>query len=438
MLSPMGATYGAYTAALSYTPFADLSARLVGAWIHFTPTITDGGAPRPMTFTLSFTGSASNLGKLPASDALARFEVLSGEGGAVVFSRDATYTVPARFQGVVDLQRLTTKLDLPGHYVLRLGLDPEGRFDDPRPWNNVATTTLDLRPDLAPIGLRYQLVGAPVHSASLVLTASVRNQGAWSSPAVSVAVYLERWPEGSQVESRGLSLPPLAIGAEVEQSVHLTRPAPDHELYRLVFVVDGEGRLPEQNEDNNQNEVLVPLAVSGTLVPTSETVLTSTSGALQFVFPAGSVRRPVEIRYVPFWPAEWEIGVLQASSAAFSLTAVLDDRSVPLAFAGPVSVTWRYRAADVRGLDEAQVRLFVLAGDERWYDAACRPYRRDPQQRRLSVAICRTGRFVSGVRYDLFLPYAPPQALLPHTNATSLWPAPDNGGPRSPLLSPLP
>jgi hypothetical protein len=437
-LSLMGATYGAYTAALSDTPFADLSARLIAARIDFTPTVADAGSPRPMTFTLSLTGSASNLGRLPASAALARFEVLSGEGSAVVFSRDATYTVPARFEGVVDLQTLTTTLDVPGHYALRLGLDPEGQFGDPRPWNNVATTTLDLRPDLTPIGLSYRLVGSPVHSASLMLTATVQNLGAWSSPAVSAAVYLEWWPEGWQVERRALSIPPLAIGAEAEQAVHLTWTAPDHELYRLVFAVDGEGRLPEQQELNNQAEALVPLAVSGTLVPTRETVLTSSSGAIQIVFPAGTVRVPTEIRYTPLWPAGWETGRLQASSAAFSLTALLDDGSVPLAFARPVSVTWRYREADLTTLDEALLRLFVLTDEERWNDAACRPYQRDLHGDRLSTAICRTGRFVFGSRYDLFVPLVSHQAPLASTYTESLWPVPDSDRPRSPLLLPLP
>lgn len=173
-------------------------------------------------------------------------------------------------------------------------------------------------------------------------------------------------------------------------------------------------------------------------MPDSVAVLTSTSGALQFVFPAGAVRVPTEIRYTPLWSAVGETGRLQASSTAFSLTGVLDDRSVPLAFDRPVSVTWRYGEVDETVLDEAQMRLFVRAGEEHWLDAACRPYQRDLRQNRLSTAVCLTGRFVFGNRYDLYFPLMSQQTLSPRTYTAPLSPRPDSAVPRSPLLLPVP
>jgi hypothetical protein len=214
---------------------------------------------------------------------------------------------------------------------------------------------------------------------------------------------LERMPGGTLDVPRVFSLPPLNADDQTSMGISLTWPVPDRDLYYLILELDEADSLVEQNEDNNRYERVVPVVLSATLSPTTTTVLTSTSGAVQFIFPAGAVTTPTQIVYTPLWPAGWATGLLKTSIIAFSLTATLNGQPAPLTFARPVSLTWRYGDADVAGLDEENLRLF-LAHDGRWDAAACQPYRRDLDQNQLTTGVCRTGVFVFGSRFDLYMP----------------------------------
>lgn len=431
-LSPMGEAYAQYAAALSETVHADLSARLVTARPSFPPTITQGGTAGLLTFTIHFSGSIGNLGKLPASDVLARSEIVLDRIGTVLLGHDAYYTVPARFDGVVVLPPLTTTLDVPGRHEVRLSLDPDGRVDEPREWNNVVTTTLDLRPDLLALDLAYRPTGPIAQSGALLVTATVHNQGDWPSTAVSGTVHLQTVPEGMLLVPRTLSVPPLNAGEHVEVGLTLTWPVPDHDRYELVLELDSANVVDEQREDNNTYTLTVPVAISATLTPSATTVLTSASGAMELIFPTGAVTVPTAIRYVPLWPGDWGTGALKMSNTAFSLTAVLAEQ--PVALQRAFTLTWRHSDVDLMALDETRLRLFVW--EEGWQDAACGPYQRDANQNRLRTAVCHTGRFVFGDRYDLYLPLTS-RAGLPATLQGELSPSThESERPRSPLRLP--
>jgi hypothetical protein len=432
-LSPMGEAYAAYTAAIGDPLYADVSAGLVAAGPALIPTVSKTDGAGPLTSTVLFTGSVGNLGKLPVSDVLARVEVFSGDASAAVFHQDAYITVPARFDGVVVVPVTATLAGL-RRYALLLSLDPEGWLDESRRWNNVATTTLDIRPDLVSLGLTHQVSSLGRQSTTCVLTASILNQGVWPSQATSATVHLETLPEGMPVQSLALPVPPLPVGAQVNLTSRLAWAAPFSDLYRLVLQLDEDDDVPEMDEDNNGDDALVPIALGTIVAPNATTVLTSVSGAVELVFPPGAVSTPTEILYTPLWPREWQVGRLTTSNVAFSLTAMSNGRPAPLVFALPVSVTWRYKHADVTALDEEHMRLFALRQGTMWNDAACQPYQRDANQSWVMAAICRTGQFVFGNRYDLYFPAIWHEGL---SRSTQKEPMPSfTGGAGSPLLLP--
>jgi hypothetical protein len=441
-LTPMGAAYAAYTGALSDTPSADLSARLLAAWPDFAAADYYSGTIVPLTFTVSLTGEVANLGKLTATDALVRMEVISGEDGTAIFGQDTYYTLPGRFEGVVALPPISVTLATQGRHELRLSLDPEDVIPEPREWNNVVTTTLDLRPDLAPLDLTYRLSRSVLQSGTLLLTTTVVNQGDWPSPVSSGTIALEVIPEGALSVPQTISIPPLEVSEQIQVGVTIPWPEPDHELYQVNLQLDPAGLISEQNDANNRYELVIPVVLSATLTPEATTVLTSASDSLVWVFPPGVVAEPTQILFTPLWPDGWEVQPLQIATSAFSLTAKLDGEPTPLTFLRPVSVTWRYRPEEVEGLDEARLRLFWHAGTGSapggWWDAGDRPYQRDPGQNRLEAFIRLTGRFVYGTRFDRFMPIVgkdgPPDRLGREPGG----PAPEPEWPPSPLRLPVP
>ncbi len=403
-LSAMGEAYGAYTASLSDGVYTDLSARLTAGWPDHTPALASADTAGQISLTISLTGNIGNLGKLPAADISARLEILSNNLVTTAPGWDGPYAAPARFEGVTALPPLTLTLATQGRYELHLSLDPDNQFDEPREWNNIATTIVDLRPDLEPLDLDYRLTVPFTQNGTLVSTVTVRNQGIWPSPAVSGTVYLQAMMADTLGVSEEFSVPPINIEDQARIEITLSWPVPDHDLYQLKVVLDEDSELDEQREDNNSYELLIPVAVSADVMPNVTTVLTSASGAMGFVFPSGTVTMPTEISLIPLWPGDWETGVLKPSAVAFSLTAKRDDQPVPLTFAQPVSVTLHYDESDVSGLEPTHLRLFVQGAGEQWYDAFCRSYQRHPDEDRLALAICGTGRFVFGNRYDQLFP----------------------------------
>ncbi len=403
-ISPMGETYAAYTAALGETPYVDLSARLLAAQPDFTSSGTLGGTAGTLTFTVALTGHVGNLGTQSATDVPARVEILSDQDGTVIFGRDVSYDVPARFDGVVSLPPLTATLSAPGRHDLRLTLDPDGQVVEPREWNNVATTTLDLRPDLAPLDLTYVIEASGQSDTSLILTATAHNRGDWPSSAVSATVWLETWPEGALVETTTLTVPGLAVGGQVSLPHRFTWSLSEQEIYHLRIALDEPARLSEQEEENNELARVVPVTINATLRPTASTVLTAAGGNLRLHFPAGLVDAPTQLVYMPLWPGEWPATSIVKSSLAFSLTFLREGRVVPLTFTMPFSATWDYGQEQTVRLKQDGLRLFRRVGENEWQDAACRPYERDLAAEQVTAFVCRGGQFLFGSRYDVHMP----------------------------------
>lgn len=404
-LSPMGAAYRDYTAALSDTLYADLSAMLNGAWPSFTPPLTDTSAG--LTLTVSLTGGIGNLGKLPVTNTLARLEVLQAESGTPLFQHESRYDVPARFAGVVMLPPLSVTLPLPGLHAMRLMVDPEGEAAEGREGNNVTTTTLDVRPDLVASGIGQRLWTPPPGSVwlgnVLTLTIGVDNGGNWPSTPVSATVAMSTWPGTLALPTHMIKVSPLSAGAHATTTAVITALPLGYDFYQVQVSLDSTGHLEEQSEANNRATTLVPVGVEATLAPTGTAVLTSAGGQVRLFLAAGAVTTPTVVRYLPLWPGDWDTGPLAESSLAFSLGAHLDGQPIPLTFNHPVTVVWAYEETDVAGLDEAALRLFVEEAGG-WRDAGCWPYQRSPGLNQFKAFLCRTGRFLVGVRYDLYLP----------------------------------
>jgi sugar lactone lactonase YvrE len=91
----------------------------------------------------------------------------------------------------------------------------------------------------------------------------------------------------------------------------------------------------------------------------------------------------------------------------FSLDLVMDGEVQPgHVFSATVDVALTYPAAQVQGLDEAQLMLMVWnPATKQWEDAACGPVVRAPNSNQLTVPICHLSRF------GLFAPVE--QAYLP-------------------------
>jgi hypothetical protein len=77
----------------------------------------------------------------------------------------------------------------------------------------------------------------------------------------------------------------------------------------------------------------------------------------------------------------------------FNLNVFRNDEKAPsYTFQSPVTVTIAYTDTDVIDVDENQLRLLYLDGQE-WVDAACGPYLRNPGENWIQVPICHLSLF---------------------------------------------
>jgi len=398
-ISPMGQEYAAYTAALTDTQadYIDLAAQL---WVnsepleHLTPTVPYDA----LTVTLPVTGAVANLGQTPAAGVVISFP-LSGF--------QLIQDVPARYEEDIALLPLPRPVVTePGVYDLSLVADPTQALTDVRRWNNGCTVTVDIRPDLLipTTTWRMQSPGAP--GDTLNVTPTVTNSGLWPSPPVSGTLTLSNIHTAPVLPAQRFSIPALGSGAQVTVVEELILPALSDDIYRLALEVDTDGVLDEQDEDNNQAKVTIPVVVTATLKPDAAAVLTSNSGHLVFLFPAGTVTSPMEIRFTPRMPSELPPGPL-IGVTAFTLAAYQDGQQIPshsMTPLLPITVTWQYTDTDVVGLDEDGLGLYRLTEDDRWQRVSCPAQQRQPEVNRLSACIQQWGEYTFGQGYVLYLP----------------------------------
>ena len=396
-ISPMGQTYATYTAALSDTPRADLTVRLS---VLRDGTLRHWAAQQPsntLTVTLELTGEVANLGKLTATNMSLYFAPVRYEAtGTVALPFSTTpVTVPPRYDGVLAWP-LSLTLQPRYRYDLTFQADPTDQVEEPREWNNAVTVTLDLRADLWLRQMSYALrdpIGGPgALTATLVLT----NGGDWWAEPTHLGLVL-RGETGTLLTGQLISQPWLAPAQGVTLTGVISRPAPGGDFYLLSAEVDTSDTIPEQDEGNNLITIPIPVVLTTTLFPTQTVVLTSASGDLAFVLPAGLVSQTSVVTYTPYWLSDLEATPFHAATA-FSLTL---DR--PLMPGQVISLTWRYRDEDLAGYPEERLTLYRRAGGT-WQQAACAPYQRQPGVNRLTVGLCQTGFFALGPGYTILVP----------------------------------
>ncbi len=401
-LSPMGQTYADYTAALTDTQadYIDLTAQL---WVnseplkHLTPTVPYDA----LTITLPVTGAVANLGQVPAA-------------GVVITSPlpgfQLIQDVPARYEeDVAPLPVPMLVITEPGIYDPSLIADPAQAVADARRWNNTCTVTVDARPDLLISTTAWSIRSPGTPDGMLGVTLRTTNEGLWPTLPVSGALYLSSIHGTLTLPAQRFSIPALGSGAQVTVVEELTLPVPNEDIYRLALEVDSDGVLDEQDEGNNYVEMTIPVVVTTTLQPDAAAVLTSASGHLAFLFPAGTVTRPMEIRFTPRLPSESPPGPL-IGVTAFTLAAYRDGQPIPselMTLLLPITVTWQYTDADVMGLDEDSLGLYRMTADNRWQRVFCPAQQRQPEVNRLSTCTQRLGEHVFGQGYTLYLPLSP-------------------------------
>ncbi len=128
-------------------------------------------------------------------------------------------------------------------------------------------------------------------------------------------------------------------------------------------------------------------------------ILASTAGgSVSVAAPIGAVTQTVTLAVTPLSSPSSAPGNLLFGSRAFSLGAYLDGNQPDgFVFEAPVTVTLTYTDAQIMGLEEDTLTLYVHQGDD-WIDTAstCTPasvYLREPEADRLTVAICHLSEF---------------------------------------------
>ena len=183
----------------------------------------------------------------------------------------------------------------------------------------------------------------------------------------------------------------------------LALPTLSDDFYRLALEVDSDASVDEWDESNNRIEMVVPIVVTTTLQPDVAAVLTSTGGHLAFLFPAGTVTTPTEIRFVPRMMSELPPGPL-IGVTAFTLAACQGGQPVSLTSSLPITVTWQYTDTDVAGLDEDALGLYRLMEGDRWQRVVCPARQHLLEVNRLSTCIQQLGEYAFGQGYVLYVP----------------------------------
>jgi len=404
-ISLMGQAYADYTAALSDTLYTDLAV-YPSATLDTSPlqNLVPAVPYEVTSATLPILVPVANLGKLPANNVpivtyLPR--LLTN-----------TITLPARYTvNVTSVPVASIVLTQPDRYDFDLALfivaDPDYTVNDPRAWNNTMTTTItttvDARPDLLISAMAWSIQPPGTLSGVLSVTLTTANGGLWPAPPVSGTLYLSDAQGALLLPAQRFALPALGSGAQVTIAEELALPASGDDVYRLALEVDSDGAVDEQDEGNNRVEVTIPVVVTITLQPDAAAVLTSTGGHLAFLFPAGTVTTPTEIRFTPRVTSELPPGPL-IGVTAFTLAAYRGRQPISLTPLLPITVTWQYTDSDVVGLDEDFLGLYRLTEGDRWQRVVCPARQRQPEVNRLSTCIQRLGEYTFGQGCVLYLP----------------------------------
>ncbi len=161
----------------------------------------------------------------------------------------------------------------------------------------------------------------------------------------------------------------------------------------ITHDIDGDPRPYGNAPDLGVDEILATTAQTNT---ESTLIYTDTGGGVTNLWlPSGAVTDTVILVYTPIESVTVPLSYTFANHA-FELSAYRGGVLLPdFTFLEFLEVTLHYTDADITGLDEARLMLYVW--NERtsaWEDAACAAYTRDPDRNRLTIPICHVGIFV--------------------------------------------
>jgi PKD repeat protein len=162
--------------------------------------------------------------------------------------------------------------------------------------------------------------------------------------------------------------------------------------YTVSLTISGPG-----GEDSISKEGYINVyeGVSAIVTPEmgAQLVYTSTLNYSTTIdVPSNAVTETITLEY-------WSISEVSApgnysfAGVAFNLEAFIGNVHIPsLMFQNPISVTIHYTDGMVLGLDENALTLAYWDGST-WFDAACGPYERHPDENWLAVDVCHLSRF---------------------------------------------
>lgn len=389
-ISPMGQTYANYTEGLSNTLYVDLTPQL---WVDLNPLrqLTPTVPYDSPTATLPVTGVVANLAQISATGVTIAAPQLDFE---------LIQDIPPRYaEDIATLPLPTFVITQPGEHNLTLIADPDQEVADARRWNNTSNVIVDARADLLVLSTDWKYHSPTSPQAKLPVTPTVSNAGLWPTPPVSGTLYLSNSLDTLGLLNQPFSVPALGSGDQVTLTLDPALPSLDEDIYRLTVNVESNGTLDEQEENNNQVEMAIPIIMTTTLQPNITSSLTSNSGHLAFLFPAETVTGPTEIRFTPLLtsqvPLDPPLGIV-----AFELAAYRGGQPVTSALSCPISVTWRYTDTQINGVDENALGLYRMTERGHWK----RILSPQPEANQLSVHIQQLGTYLLGQGCELHLP----------------------------------
>jgi hypothetical protein len=361
-------------------------------------------APDPLSGTVSLTLTVTNEGMWP-SPAVSGTLTLSNAQGSLLLPHQR-FSIPALTYG--EQVTLTEMLSLPSATgalcTLAVEADSDDVLDELDEGNNQVEVLVDARPDLSISTADWRLLPPDETGGVLTITLTVANEGAWPTPAVSGTLFVDN-PHGTlSLLPQLLSIPPLDVAAQVAVTEEFILPASANEdIYLLSADVDSENALDEQNEDNNNFKVTIPVVICTALEPGASGVLTSTSGHMALLFPTGTVTLSTEICYSPLLASEVPPG--PAKAAAFELAAYRGDQPVSLTLGLPATITYRYTDGDVAELDEEEIGLYRLTDGDAWQRVFRSAEQHKSGSNLMLTRLQQMGQYVFGHAFGLYLPF---------------------------------
>ena len=353
--------------------------------------------------SLSITLTVANTGNWPSPPVSATLTVSNAYGTLLLPGRRLPVPALGPDTQKTFTEELTLSTSSGGLYYLTVEVDGDETLVEQNENNNRVEVAIDVRPDLV-ISVTNWSIRPPVTTTGLLSVGlRVINEGLWPTLPVSTVITLKDAHGTLLLPDYRLSTPALTPSAQVTSTVAFALLPPASDLYHLTAHVDGDGIQNERSEENNQAQTIIHIVVTTTLQPEVAGVLTSTSGHLVFIFPAGTVTAPTEIRFTPLATFEVPPGPPRKITA-FRLAAYRDGQPVSLTPPLPITVTWQYLDTDVTGLDEDELGLYRWIGNSPWAHVSSAAEQRWPDENRLRTAIQQLGEYTFGQTHRQYLP----------------------------------